>query len=78
MQTTTKAGHSQVIHEWRTLQEEFLHHLFTKTKRVLRFEETDYCHTLSDLGGYFDWLPSEETRVLLRNVTDKVFMDRKD
>ena len=77
VQTTTKTSHSQVIHEWGTLHEEFLKKLFKKTKRVLPFEETDYYHTLSELREHIDWLSSEDARALLGNAIDKVFIENK-
>ncbi len=77
VQATTKTSRSQVIHEWGTLHEEFLEKLFAKTKRVLPFEETDYCHTLSELREHIDWLPSDDARALLGNAIDKVFIENK-
>lgn len=77
VQTTRKSNHSRVIHEWGALHEEYLEKLFAKTKRVLPFEETDYCRTLSELREHIDWLPSDEARALLGNAIDKVFIKNK-
>lgn len=77
VQNTNKTCHSQIIHKWETLHEEFLENLITKTKQVLPFEETDYYRNLSKLLEHIEWLPSEEARALLGNAIDKVFMKYK-
>lgn len=77
VQTTNKTGRSKVIHEWGTLHEEFLKNLFTKTKRVLLFENTNFYDTLSELKEHLDWLPSDDARVLLSNVIGKAFNEYK-
>lgn len=74
VQTTKKTGKSHIIHEWGTLHEEFLEYIYKKTQRILPFEETDYCHTLSELKRHIDWLPSEIARVIIENAIDKVFI----
>ena len=57
VQSTEKQASSKVIHEWSSLQEEFLAQLHEKTKTVLPFEESDYHTSLSALKEHLDWLP---------------------
>ncbi len=57
VQSTEKQASSKVIHEWSTLQEEFLAQLHENTKTTLVFEESDYCATLTTLEEHIDWLP---------------------
>lgn len=77
VQTTNKTSHSQILHEWGTLHEDFLQSLFRKTKRVLLFEKTNYYNTLSNLKEHLEWLPKDEIRDLLSHTIDKVFMKHK-
>ena len=77
VQTTAKSSRSRVIHEWGRLHEEFLDDLFKKTKRVMPFEETDYCRTLSELREHLDWLPSDESKAIVGSAINKVFMGHK-
>lgn len=77
VQTTHKTGRSQIVHEWGALHEEFLQNLFTETKRVLPFENTDYYNTLSDLRGHLEWLPSDNARAVVSSAVDKVLMAHK-
>lgn len=58
VQSTEKQASSKVIHEWSSLQEEFLAQLHEKTKALLPFEESDYHTTLSALEEHLDWLPT--------------------
>lgn len=73
VQTTCKTNHSQVIHQWGRLHEEFLHRIYTQTKQNLQFEETDYYYTLSDLNQHLDWISSEELKSIVRAAIDKVY-----
>ena len=73
VQTTCKTNHSQVIHQWGQLHEEFLHRIYTQTKRKLLFEETDYYRTLSDLNQHLDWIFPEELRGIVSAAIDKVY-----
>lgn len=57
VQSTEKQASSRVIHEWSTLQKEFLAQLHEKTKALLPFEESDYYTTLSTLEQRLEWLP---------------------
>lgn len=72
VQTTCKTNHSQVVHQWGQLHEEFLQRIYTQTKRRLLFEETDYYHTLSDLNRHLDWILPEESRGIVSAAIDKV------
>ena len=57
VQSTEKQASSKVIHEWCSLQEEFLAQLHEKTKAVLPFEKSDYYTTLFALEQRLEWLP---------------------
>ena len=57
VQSTEKRASSRVVHEWGTMQEEFLAQLQEKTKVTLPFEESDYYTTLTALEEHLEWLP---------------------
>ncbi len=58
VQSTEKQASSKVVHEWSSLQEEFLAQLHEKTNALLPFEKSDYHTTLSALEEHLDWLPT--------------------
>ena len=59
IQSTEKTRHSEVLHEWSALHEEFLNSLYEATKTTLPYEQSDYCKTLELLQEHMEWLPNE-------------------
>jgi len=59
VQSTVKSRRSKVLHEWTSLHESFLERLYQGTKKRVRFEESDYYHTLTDLKNHLEWLSQE-------------------
>lgn len=57
VQDTTKTPDSRLLHEWSEYQERFLEELHRVTVRQIRFEESDYYQTLSELKQHIHWLP---------------------
>lgn len=57
VQSTAKTLGSKVVHEWREMHDNFLLTLNDTTKRSLRFESSDYFHTIKALAEHYDWLP---------------------
>jgi hypothetical protein len=57
LQTTRKTLRSKVVHEWGTLQEDFLKRLYDATAHELAWEESDVAQALRDLREHVDWLP---------------------
>ncbi len=68
VQNTEKQSSSKVIHEWSTLQEEFLAQLHENTKTTLVFEESDYFTTLTALEEHIEWLPQNFDRTIVANA----------
>lgn len=62
VQSTEKSTESGVIHQWSSLQENFIATLHEKTKQQLPFEESDYYHSIIALQEHLDWLPAHTDR----------------
>lgn len=71
VQSTSKTGHSKVLHEWNILHENFIEELNARTLRNLRFEESDYFATLQQLGEHLDWLPRNVKKDCLVDIMNK-------
>ena len=72
VQSTEKRASSRVVHEWGTMQEEFLAQLHEKTKVTLPFEESDYYTTLTALEEHLEWLPQNIDRDIVSKAIDSI------
>ena len=74
VQSTEKRASSKVIHEWSTLQEEFLTKLHEKTTATMPFEESDYYKAITQLEQHLEWLPQN----IDHNIVDNTIVDIKE
>lgn len=76
VQDTIKSSSSRPLHRWTPLQEDFLERLHRATRRVVAFEESDYCATLMALKEHTEWLPAGVDVDCLTKAVDRVLADR--
>jgi hypothetical protein len=72
IQNTIKTSHSQIIHKWTALQDDFLDRLYQTTHRSVDFEKSDYYLTLIALKQHADWLPQHVDNQWVVNTLNKV------
>lgn len=72
VQSTCKTTQSRVVHKWSRMHKVFLDDLYSRTKKKLQFEQTDYYRTLTDLQQHLDWLPSDEARIIVQSAVNDI------
>ena len=72
LQSTTKTNRSNTVHEWTKYQDKFLQEFASKTKQVIRFEESDFYQSLILLKQHLNWLPQCVNGGFVGKVVDNV------
>ena len=72
VQSTEKRASSRVIHEWGTMQENFLTQLHEKTKVTLPFEKSDYYATVTAHEQHLEWLPQNIDHCIVSKAIDSI------
>ncbi len=72
VQSTVKTNNSRIVHEWSSLQDDFLVRLQQATRRSILFEESDFYRNLMALRAYYDWLPKHIDRAIIDKSIDRV------
>lgn len=71
IQTTEKTGQSKVVHEWTSLQDDFLERLYHATKRQVAFEKSDLYASLSELQRNAGWLPEQTDKGAVLRILEE-------
>jgi hypothetical protein len=64
VQSTIKTNSSKTLHEWDNRHWDFLTQLYTKTKQILQFEQTDFCRTLNRLSSLIKHLSPQDAFIV--------------
>lgn len=64
VQSTIKTNRSQVVHEWRAAQQQFIEDLHQKTKERVPFAESDFAKSLTLLDRYLCKLSPENQEII--------------
>lgn len=71
VQSTSKTLDSKVVHEWGDIHTRFLTDMRNATIQKLRFENSDYFHTIEALREHIEWLPAMvDKSVVERTISD--------
>lgn len=71
VQTTAKTLESKVVHEWGDIHTQFITDMSNSTIQKLRFENSDYFHTIEALREHIEWLPAMvDKSVVERTISD--------
>lgn len=73
VQSTAKTLDSKVVHEWGDMHTSFLTDMRTATVQKLRFEDSDYFHTIEALKEHLDWLPDMIDETLVNRTIREVY-----
>lgn len=68
LQSTIKTADSRSPENWTSLHEKFLISLAEKTRRNVKFDQTDFARSLSSLKENVDFLPVEFRTVVLNGI----------
>ena len=71
VQSTAKTLDSKVVHEWGDIHTRFITDMRIATIQTLRFEHSDYFHTIETLREHIEWLPAmADKSVVERAIRD--------
>lgn len=73
VQSTAKTLDSKVVHEWGERHLRFLSKMRDATIQTLRFEDTDYFHTVEALAEHYDWLPDTIEKPLVERSIRRIY-----